>query len=131
MVDGDLLRGLPTGLRAVPVRLADAPATLLRPGRRLDVLVGRADADGTLDEVRDSSDNGAMSPAERRSGTVVVADALLLAVPAMLGTEQDLMVGSAMADGSADTLVVLAVDGDAAARLAAVAGRRLTVALRS
>jgi pilus assembly protein CpaB len=131
MVDGDLLRGLPNGLRAVPVRLADAPATLLRPGRHLDVLAGSTDAGVSLGAVSDSSDNDAVAAAGHLFGTVVVADALLLTVPATAGAEQDLMVGSAVSDGSAGTLVVLAVDGDAATRLAAVAGRRLTVALRS
>ncbi len=120
-VDGDLLRGLPPGLRAVPVRLSEAPAGLVRPGRRLDVLAGVPD-DGF------TSDNAATT-ARGATGSLVVEDALVLATPSVGVAESDPVTGAAPAavDGA---LVVLAVDGEGARRLAAVAGRALTVALR-
>jgi len=119
-VDGDLLRGLPPGLRAVPVRLSEAPAGLVRPGRRLDVLAGVPD-DGF------ASDNAATT-ARGATGSLVVEDALVLATPTVGVVEPDpVNAAPAPADGA---LVVLAVDGEGARRLAAVAGRALTVALR-
>jgi Flp pilus assembly protein CpaB len=115
MVDGDLLRGLPPGLRAVPVRLSEAPAGLVRPGRRLDVLAGAPE--------------GALGPDDSAPAGLVVEDALVLAIPAQATADPDPLTGAAP-NGEAAAVAVLAVDGAGARRLAAVAGRVLTVALR-
>jgi Flp pilus assembly protein CpaB len=103
------------------VRLSEAPAGLVRPGRRLDVLAGVPD-DGF------AADNAATT-ARGATGSLVVDDALVLAAPTTAVADTDPVTGAAP-DAVDGALVVLAVDGEGARRLAAVAGRALTVALR-
>jgi pilus assembly protein CpaB len=97
-----LLGGLPDGLLAVPVRIADAAAAaLLSSGDRVDVLAATT------------------SPGGPSTALVVAADAAVLAVP------------SAVESGSEGALVVLATTPAVAARLAAAAvSSRLSITLR-
>lgn len=104
LVGPGLLDGLGDGVRATPVRIADAGSVaLLRAGDRVDVLATRAGSDGP-------------------AATVPVArDVTVLSVP----DDDEAM----LADGA---LLVLATDSRAAAELAAAGlDGRLSVVLRS
>jgi pilus assembly protein CpaB len=101
LVGAGLTALLPEGQVAAPVRLADlAVAALVRTGDHVDVLA---------------------TPADARTAEVVVASALVLAAPANAADA---------AQDPAGGLLLLAVDGVTAARLAATAaGSTLTVSL--
>jgi pilus assembly protein CpaB len=109
VVGPGLWSGVPVGLVAAPVRLADlAVATLLRAGDRVDVLAAAGGADGR-------------SPAV----AVVAEDALVLTAPAAAGGADP-----AVVTGGDSGLLVLAVTPETAQRLAgAGAGGTLTVTL--
>ena len=129
-----LLAGQPPGTVAVTVRLTDPAATvLLAPGRRIDLLAGAVDARGAA-----AGSAPGTSPGTRAtSDDVLASDVLVLAVPTATadgtgsgsgwldttGSLGDPAGGSGGSSGSAG-LVVVAVDRDAAARLAAAAGTR-------
>jgi Flp pilus assembly protein CpaB len=97
-----LLGGLPAGLLAVPVRIADAAsAALVSSGDRVDVLAAGTASGGPP------------------IAAVVAADAVVLAVPA------------AVEAGGEGALVVLATTSSVAARLAAASvSSRLSITLR-
>ena len=107
------LAGLPVGLVAAPVRLADAGvAPLLRAGMRVDVLVAGSNADTGL-------------PAAAQA-TLVAEDVKVLTVA------QGQTGAASAANTSGGTLVVLAVTpADALALAGGEASGRLSVTLRS
>jgi pilus assembly protein CpaB len=155
-----LLAGLPVGTVAVSVRLADpASALVVRPGERADVLAGPAEdplsatalpADALAGDPAVGESVGGSS-AGGSSAAVVVRSALVLAIPSagapgapgapgepadgagLLGS-----IGGSAGDGAdpgsgsgpGAGVLLLAVTGADAVRLAEVTGRRpLTVAL--
>ena len=133
LVGRDLLTGQPAGTVAIPVRLADATASaIVQPGDRIDVIAGPAQDIGGVGD-------GAGIPGRR-----LAEDALVLAVPGtggatasestpgglggLTGSGLDL---SGSADAASSGVLILAVDGYTAQRLAsAQSGQPLTIALR-
>jgi len=120
LVGPSLLRGL-TGQVAVPVHVADAQtAQLVRPGDRVDVVALADDAVGRpLDAVGQPLDSAETGSAGSRSagGGVLATAALVLAVPA-LDSSATGGTGGLVGSGGSGTLVVLAVPGATATRLA-------------
>jgi len=112
-----LLRGQPATWRAVPVRIADAAAAgLVRPGERIDLLAGP----GGVADLAAAAD----------SGSLVAEAALVLAGRQdASGPGPGSVLDAAAATPTDGALLVVAVDAGTAARLAAVAGRPLTIAL--
>lgn len=99
LVGRALLRGLPTGLVAAPVRVADAEAAaLVQPGDTVDVLASPATP-------------GAEAVTQAR---VVAAAVQVLSVP----RSESSRLGAGLGDGS---LLLVATTGPTAARLAAAA----------
>lgn len=121
LVGGGLTDLLPAGQVAAAVRPADLAVTgLVRPGDRVDVLAaGAADAAG--------ADGGGVSGG---GAEPVARGALVLAVPAAASSGPTGTTADGRAGAGPAGLLVLAVDRDTAARLAAAsAGATLSVTL--
>lgn len=103
LAGADLLAGLPRGVLAVPVRIADAASVaLVTAGDRVDVLAAAA------------------TPGGPPYARVIAPDAEVLSVP------------TAVQDGGDGALLVVAVDPSVAARLAAAAiSSRLSLTVRA
>lgn len=118
LVGADLAAGLPAGRLAVPVPIGDAnAAALIRPGDRIDLLVGPAAGTGP--------DSGAATgTADTGSATVaaatIAAGVLVLAV----------LPGGATVGGPVGVELIVAAERGTALRVAALAGRPV-LAVRS
>ena len=115
VVSPGLVAGLGSGMRALPVRLADdAAASLVRAGDSVDVLASYG-GDGT----------------SSASAVVVASDVRVLVAPAAPGGGSASLLGGSSASTSGGSVLVLATTQAQALDLArAVAGGRLSVALR-
>jgi pilus assembly protein CpaB len=113
LVDGAITAGLPAGMVAAPVQLADAAAAgFVQPGQRVDLLAGAPSANSATAVENDSSSR---APAR----TVAEGVRVLAVTP------------SGSTAGTDNTRLVVAVDRATALRLAAVAEGTLLVTLRT
>jgi Flp pilus assembly protein CpaB len=136
LVGPGLLTGQPAGTLAVPVRLADAPATgVVSVGDRVDLIAGTP---AGLDVGPAPPSSGAEFESRVPQTDVVAFDVLVLAVPgappgdASGGGGLGGLTGGDETDTAAAGLLVVAADRATAVRLAgAQSGRVLSLAVRA